>query len=75
MDSERLSIGLFRRYETGHSVLYPSEDEDTLEFASVGLSESADRLYEDVNMAENRSLVNDAHTPYKETSCNLAPIS
>ena len=63
VDTERLSIDLFRRDETGHWVLYPSEGGDTVEFASVGLSVPVDRVYEDVNMAGKEPLVNDAQTP------------
>ena len=63
VDTERLSIDLFRRDETGHWVLYPSEGGDTVEFASVGLSVPVDRVYEDVNMEEKESPLNDAQPP------------
>ena len=63
IDSERLSADLFRRDETGHWVLYPSEGGDTVEFASVGLSVPVDRVYEDVNMEEKESPLNDAQPP------------
>ena len=63
VDTERLSIDLFRRDETGHWVLYPSEGGDTVEFASVGLSLPVDRVYEDVNMEEKESPLNDAQPP------------
>lgn len=51
VDTERLSIDLFWRNESGHWVLYPYEAGHTVEFASVGLSVPAERLYEDVNTA------------------------
>ena len=63
VDTERLSIDLFRRDETGHWVLYPSEGGDAVEFASVGLSVPVDRVYEDVNMEEKESPLNDAQPP------------
>ena len=63
VDTERLSIDLFRRDETGHWVLYPSEGGDTGGVASVGLSVPVDRVYEDVNMEEKESPLNDAQPP------------
>ena len=50
VDTERLSIDLFRRDDGGHWVLYPSEAGDTVEFDSVGLSVPLERLYEDVSV-------------------------
>ena len=47
VDTERLSIDLFRRDEGGHWVLYPFEAGHTVEFASVGLSVPLTQLYED----------------------------
>ena len=41
IDTERLSIDLFRRGDGGHWVLYPSEAGDPVEFASAG-AERAD---------------------------------
>ena len=50
VDTERLSIDLFRRDEGGHWELYPSEAGDAVEFASVGLSVPMERLYEDARV-------------------------
>ena len=50
IDTERLSIDLFRRGDGGHWVLCPSEAGDTVEFARVGLSVPMERLYEDVSV-------------------------
>ena len=63
VDTERLSVDLFRRYDTGHWVLYPFEGGEMVEFASVGLSVPVDRVYEDVNMEEKESPLNDAQPP------------
>ena len=51
IDTERLSIDLFRRDYGGHWVLCPSEAGDTVEFARVGLSVPMERLYEDVSVS------------------------
>ena len=51
VDTERQSIDLFRRDESGRWVLYPFEAGHTVELASVGLSVPLDQLYEDVNAA------------------------
>ena len=50
VDTERLSVDLFRRDEGGHWVLYPSEAGDAVEFASVGLSLPMERVYEDARV-------------------------
>jgi len=50
--TERLSADLFRRDDTGHWVLYPSERGEMVEFAYGGLSVPLEQLYEDVNTAE-----------------------
>ena len=50
VDTERLSVDLFRRNEGGHWVLYPSEAGDAVEFAGVGLSVPMERLYEDARV-------------------------
>lgn len=50
MDTERLSVDLIWRDNGGRWVLYPSETGDALEFASLGLSVSMERLCEDVSM-------------------------
>lgn len=50
VDTERLSIDLFRRDEGGHWVLYPSEAGDAVEFACVGLSVPMGLIYEDVSV-------------------------
>jgi Uma2 family endonuclease len=57
VDTERLSVDLFRRDDTGHWVLYPSERGEMVEFASVGLSVPVEQLYEDVSTAEKRIAV------------------
>lgn len=57
VDTERLSVDLFRRDDTGHWVLYPSEGGEMVEFASVGLSVPVEQLYEDVSTAEKRIAV------------------
>ena len=48
VDTERLSVDVFRRNDSGHWVLYPYEAGHTVEFASVGLSVSVEQVYEDV---------------------------
>ena len=50
VDTERLSIDVFRPNDSGHWVLYPYEAGDTVEFASVGLSVAVEQVYEDVNI-------------------------
>lgn len=50
VDTERHSIDLFRRDDSGHWVLHPYEAGHTVEFASVGLSVPVEQLYEDVNI-------------------------
>lgn len=50
IDSERLSVDLFRRDDSGHWVLYPSTAGEIVEFASVGLSLPIEVLYEDVSL-------------------------
>jgi Uma2 family endonuclease len=57
VDTERQSVDLFRRDDTGHWVLYPSERGEMVEFASVGLSVPVEQLYEDVSTAEKRIAV------------------
>lgn len=54
VDTERLSVDLFRRDNTGHWVLYPSESGEMVEFASVGFSVPVEQLYEDVSTAGKR---------------------
>ena len=56
-DTKRLSVDLFRRDDTGHWVLYPSERGEMVEFASVGLSVPVEQLYGDVSTAEKRIAV------------------
>ena len=50
VDTERLSVDVFRRNDSGHWVLYPYEAGHTVEFASVGLSVAVEQVYEDVNI-------------------------
>ena len=50
VDTERVSVDLFRRDEGGHWVLYPSEAGEQVEWASVGLRVGIEQLYEDVAM-------------------------
>ena len=49
-DTERHSIDVFRRDDSGHWVLYPFEAGHTVEFASVGMSVALTQLYEDVSV-------------------------
>ena len=48
IDTARRSIDLFRLDASGHWVLYPSEGEATVEFASVGLTVAMADIFEDV---------------------------
>lgn len=50
IDTELLSVDLFRRDDSGHWVLYPSTAGEIVEFASVGLSLPIEVLYEDVSL-------------------------
>ncbi|ENO85428.1 hypothetical protein [Thauera linaloolentis] len=50
IDSERLSVDLFRRHVDGHWALYPAEAGQTVAFDSVGLSLPIEALYEDVDL-------------------------
>jgi Uma2 family endonuclease len=52
IDSERLSVDLFRRDDAGRWVLYPFDAVDQqVEFASVSLQLPLQALYEDVALA------------------------
>lgn len=50
IDSERLSIDVFRRNETDQWVLFPFSAGQTLELASIGFSAELEAIYEDVDL-------------------------
>ncbi|MDP2795166.1 MAG: Uma2 family endonuclease [Sulfurisoma sp.] len=52
VDQERQSVELFRRDATDHWVLHPFGPDETVEFASVGLSLPIAAIYEDVGFPE-----------------------
>jgi Uma2 family endonuclease len=48
VDASRLAVDLFRKDETGHWVLWPSEGQESVEFASIGFTASLAEIFEDV---------------------------
>lgn len=56
IDTERLSVDLFRRDDSGHWVLYPITAGEAVEFASIGLSLPIEALYEDVALEQQDNL-------------------
>lgn len=48
VDPSAFSVDLFRRNDSGHWVLYPTEKQGQVEFASIGLSVSMNDIFEDV---------------------------
>jgi len=58
IDPGLLTVDLFRRDETGHWVLYPTDKDGTAEFASIGLTVSLADIFEDVEPAPLRARPN-----------------
>jgi Uma2 family endonuclease len=48
VDATRFAVDLFRKDETGHWVLWPSDGLESVEFASIGLTAAMAELFEDV---------------------------
>ena len=53
LDSERVSVDLFRRDESGRWILYPSEAGEQVELASVDLALPLEALYADVRLEQS----------------------
>lgn len=63
IDTERVAVDLFRRDASGHWVLYPYAEGETVELQSVGLLLPVAAIYEDVRLdAPSASPVNPAAT-------------
>jgi Uma2 family endonuclease len=56
IDPAKLTVDLFRKREDGLWVLYPSEGQNAVEFASIGLSASFADLFEDVQVEDAAAL-------------------
>lgn len=57
IDPAKLTVDLFRKREDGLWVFYPSEGQNAVEFASIGLTASLADLFEDVQ-AEDAAALN-----------------
>jgi Uma2 family endonuclease len=56
IDPSKLTVDLFRKREDGLWVLYPSEGQNAVEFASIGLTASFAELFEDVQAEDAAAL-------------------
>jgi len=56
VDANRLAVDLFRKDDSGHWVLWPSDGLEAIEFSSIGLTASLADIFEDVEPGQTSTL-------------------